>query len=408
MKPAPVTPDEDQRLAKLEAYNVLDTLPEAVYDDIVSLASEICGTPIALVSLVDTDRQWFKAKVGLDAPETHRDVAFCSHAIHGDEVFEISDSRLDHRFHDNPLVTGDPHVIFYAGAPIISVEGHKVGTLCVIDNEPKTLSPTEKEMLTRLSRQVAYILEQRIVAERADALNQELRAANEELFQFSYRASQDLKAPLVSIRRLADFVRKDFGEEQYEEAIENLEKVSAMAVQLEQEVNNVLALREAGATEHASESFSVLDLLQDIAEDVEWQLEDANCDLKTSSIQDFMMHSEKARIRQILTNLISNAIKYRDPSKTPCSVEIRCPQRADRIVIQVIDNGVGIDQEHHSEVMGMFKRFHPELSEGTGLGLAIVKKHVEAMQGQIHFTSAPNVGTTFSISLPKVTQVAAA
>ena len=152
MKSAAVPTDESQRLAKLNAYKILDTLPEAVYDDIVKLASEICGTPIALVSLVDSDRQWFKAKVGLDAPETPRDVAFCAHAIHGDDVFEIGDARQDDRFHDNPLVTDEPRVIFYAGAPIVTPEGHKVGTMGNTHGDRKLITPAVSAIISAGSR----------------------------------------------------------------------------------------------------------------------------------------------------------------------------------------------------------------------------------------------------------------
>lgn len=401
MESAPETDDEAERIAKLQSYNVLDTMPEAVYDDIVNLATNLCDTPIALVSLIDKDRQWFKAKVGLDAPETPRDVAFCSHAIHQQNIFEINDSRLDDRFHDNPLVTGDPRVIFYAGAPLISPEGHKVGTLCVIDNEPRTLDPKQKDMLMRLSRQVAYILEQRIVSHQLDVVNQQLQTANDELSQFSYRASHDLKSPLISIRRLADFIRKDIGDQQYDEAIGNTKKVSNLASRLEDVVTNVLALHKATDTPDRSESFSTIELVQGVKEDLHWLFEDSGCQFKTDHVADFNMFHEKVRIQQIMENLVSNAVKYRDRSKETCQVEVKCQEKTDRIAIEVSDNGVGIEEKFHDDVMGMFKRFHSGLSEGSGLGLAIVKKHVDALQGSINFTSVPNSGTSFFVSLPK-------
>ena len=177
MRVAPETPDERERLAKLESLNVLDTLPEQVYDDIVHLASTICDTPIALVSLIDKDRQWFKAKVGLPASETPRSMAFCSHAIHGNEIFEIADSREDERFHDNPLVTDEPNVIFYAGSPITTSEGYNLGTLCVIDDKPRELDQKQRNMLSRLSRQVAHILEQRNLSASLHKVNGELEEA---------------------------------------------------------------------------------------------------------------------------------------------------------------------------------------------------------------------------------------
>jgi CheY-like chemotaxis protein len=146
--------DEPARLATLRALDVLDTPPDRVLDELAHVASRVCGTPIALVSLVDEARQWFKARVGLTATETGRDVAFCAHAIHGREPFEVADSHVDPRFADNPLVTGPPHLRFYAGAPLI-VDGAAVGTLCVIDVVPRTLTADQRDALRALARSAA-------------------------------------------------------------------------------------------------------------------------------------------------------------------------------------------------------------------------------------------------------------
>jgi GAF domain-containing protein len=151
---------EVKRLAALSSYNIMDTLPERSFDDITRLAAFICGTKISLVSLVDRKRQWFKSNFGLDAKETPREWAFCSHAINEpDEVLEVGDSRKDDRFKDNPLVVGEPHVIFYAGAPLITTNGYALGTLCVIDDQPNRLSEEQRVMLQSLSRLVVDQLE---------------------------------------------------------------------------------------------------------------------------------------------------------------------------------------------------------------------------------------------------------
>jgi two-component system NtrC family sensor kinase len=138
--------NEISRIQTLESYNILDTLPEQAYDDITYLASRIFGTPISLVSLVDSERQWFKSRQGLDASETHRDYAFCDHAIRQPEnVFIVPDTHQDKRFSDNVLVTGAPFIRFYAGAPLITPSGNVLGTLCVIDREPRALSTAEEK-----------------------------------------------------------------------------------------------------------------------------------------------------------------------------------------------------------------------------------------------------------------------
>lgn len=154
------TPDNEQhRLAALYEYQILDTDAEQGFDDLVKLAADICETPIALISLVDPNRQWFKAKVGIDAKETSRDIAFCSHAILQKDIFEVEDTFLDKRFIANPLVLDDPNIRFYAGAQLVTPEGYKLGTLCAISDKPKRLTDKQREALRTLSNEVIARLE---------------------------------------------------------------------------------------------------------------------------------------------------------------------------------------------------------------------------------------------------------
>jgi diguanylate cyclase (GGDEF)-like protein len=159
---APVPTNELARIEELLDLNILDSLPEQAYDDITYLASRICDTPIALVSLVDSERQWFKSRVGLDATQTSRDVAFCAHAIlEPSELFVVRDATVDLRFANNPLVVEEPAVRFYAGAPLVSSAGNALGTLCVIDNHPRELTEVQTRSLQALARQVMAQLELR-------------------------------------------------------------------------------------------------------------------------------------------------------------------------------------------------------------------------------------------------------
>lgn len=161
---APRPLNEADRLEVLEAYRLMDTEPERAYDDIVGIAAHICQTPIAAVTLLDQDRQWFKAKVGLDADQTTRDEAFCSYTILGSDVMVVSDATDDDRFSANPLVTGDARIRFYAGAPLTTPSGHNLGSLCVIDREPRALGSEQLEALQSLARLVVDQFELRQVS----------------------------------------------------------------------------------------------------------------------------------------------------------------------------------------------------------------------------------------------------
>ena len=158
---APLPPAEKKRLKVLWQYDVLDTVPEAVFDDLTELAARICEAPIALISLVDENRQWFKSKVGLSINETSRDLSFCAHAIRQEGLFIVPDATRDERFAKNPLVVSDPKIRFYAGAPLITPDGHALGTLCIIDKVPRELRPDQQQALRVLARHVMTQLELR-------------------------------------------------------------------------------------------------------------------------------------------------------------------------------------------------------------------------------------------------------
>ncbi len=191
MPSAPYPSDEPQRLDALSRYDILDSVAETEYDDLATLAASICGAPISLVSLVDADRQWFKARYGIDVEETPRSVSFCAHAIHGNGIFEVPNAERDPRFSDNSLVTGEPGIRFYAGAPLITPDNYRLGTLCVIDRVPRELSDQQRRALEALARQVVTQLElsralklaQKADAEKANALA-ELEASNATLQRF--------------------------------------------------------------------------------------------------------------------------------------------------------------------------------------------------------------------------------
>ena len=190
--------DESARLAALGRYRILDTEPERAFDDLTLLASKICETPIALISLIDADRQWMKSRVGLSVSETARSVSFCAHAIRQPDTLIVEDALEDTRFRDNPFVTGEPHIRFYAGAPLVTPDGHAVGTLCVIDQVARTLTPSQQEALEALRRQAQAQLELRAsLIELKEALAERDRAEAEQL-----KLVEDLRASLERVGKL--------------------------------------------------------------------------------------------------------------------------------------------------------------------------------------------------------------
>jgi anti-sigma regulatory factor (Ser/Thr protein kinase) len=191
--------DETARLEALRRYRILDTEPEQSFDDLALLASQICSTPIALITLLDEKRQWFKSRLGTSATETARSIAFCAHTIQQNDVFVIPDTLGDERFRENPLVVGEPWVRFYAGAPLVTHDGHALGSLCVIDRVPRTLTPEQQTALEALRRQAVAQLELRLnVDELAQALS-----ARDQAEEAQRQLVQELRATLANASRLS-------------------------------------------------------------------------------------------------------------------------------------------------------------------------------------------------------------
>ena len=522
---------EVERIELLREAEILDSAPEPSYDAIVKLAAEVCEVPISIVSLVDEDRQWFKASVGLDVNQTPRDWAFCAHAIlEPDATLMTPDARFDPRFADNPLVTGPPNIRFYAGVPLRSGNGHALGTLCVIDCQPRSLTKNQLQLLEALAKHAAAMIETRINVNR---LNQSERARRETERRFEVLADQ---APVMictgdaqgrleyANRRGLAFCGKSLAEwrrdgwlslidpqdrERVEREVGGLpqgesieletrarnadggyrwvmlsysprfdeggkyegfigicvditerklaEEKMAQAARLKSEflcnmsheirtpMNIIIGmsglLLDSGLTDdqtdHAhsiqrgAESLlgiinGVLDFSKLEAGRLELDPEDFSIEAVAEDIVDFFSHvaskkgleltcsvasevpgwarGDKCRLRQILTNLIGNALKFTEEGEVSLEVHLVEP-RADRKTIRfaVRDTGIGISPDIQGHLFQAFTQADGSTTRrygGSGLGLAISQRLADMMGGGIVIESAPGEGSVFCLELP--------
>ena len=306
--------NEPARIALLEELEILDTLPEQAYDDIVAVAAHISGAPIALVSLVDADRQWFKARVGLDATETSREVSFCGHVVQDGHMLIVSDATEDERFHDNPLVTGDPSIRFYAGAPLVTSEGYAVGTLCVIDRQARQLGPEQVELLQRLGRQVVLLLEERLQRQALARALDEAERASHAKSRFMANMSHELRTPLNSVIGFADILAKDKHGHLDERERTFVERIGANGRHLLGLINDVLDLSkvEAGQMEVRMGRHDVAELARGVVEQLRGTLGEHEHRLRLCVPEQgpAMAEVDPRRLHQVLLNLVANGLKF--------------------------------------------------------------------------------------------------
>jgi len=357
MQSADIPSNEVKRLQDLFDYDVLDTPPEESFDTLTALAATICGRPIALVSLIDEKRQWFKSHHGLDATETPREYAFCAHAIHQQNIFEIYDSREDTRFFDNPLVTGSPNVISYAGAPLETANGSNLGTLCVIGHEPALLSDTQKQALGLLAKQVVSVLELRKNVKLKNDLFQKLMSLtkkidyrNSELNDFSVRAAHDLSGPIRQISQLAHFCLDSVESSESLKIPDYCKSMIDRCKSLQVLIRDIFELTRAEARTDSEQKISFKRVVAKALNSLERDLENSKVDLQCEISCEIEFHSVEIRLQQVLYNLISNSIKYANPEMESCWVKLIISDFDSGILIKVEDNGLGIPEQYHEKL----------------------------------------------------------
>lgn len=405
MKSAPYPSNEKERLAALRRYAILDTPPEQSFDDLTRLASYICETPIALVSLIDEKRQWFKSRVGLGATETPRDLAFCGHAILQDDLFVVPDATKDERFRDNPLVLEDPSIRFYAGTPLVTPDGYALGTLCAIDRKPRELSKAQTKALKALGRRVIAELElrQKNAELRLAHLKivmqaKELTRSNEELQVFAHVASHDLQEPLRTITGFMHLLLKQNEDTLDEQSKEYLDFAFTGASRMSALIRDMLAYTRIGSLPKPHESVSSKDALKAAQENLQAAICESSTKIELGTLPS--VRGDLSRLTQLFQNLLSNAVKFRREDVTPV-IHIDAQRDGDTWHFTVQDNGIGIEPKNQERIFEVFTRLHSQDQfAGSGIGLALCRRIVEQHGGQIWLDSTPGKGSCFHFTLP--------
>lgn len=401
--------NETDRLACLYSYELLDTEVEKELDELSHLAASICAAPIGLIVLLDQNRQWFKSKYGWDQKETARSFSFCHYTLLEEgNIMEIENAMNDKRFAENPLVTGDPHIRFYCGSPLVNPEGYRLGSLCVIDQKPRKLNDIQKEALEVLSKQVVTHFElhkkknllerqKEILSIEVEKRTKALKETNDELKTFIYKSSHDLRGPIATILGLACLGRQKAKEEELKFY---LEKISETGIRLDETLKNLLRimqLKEDGQMQ--LEELGAKEIREMILNITNSYQSEVGLDLCIEPKLSFTTDKELLSI--ILKNLLDNSFKYFDERQTEKLIKIAIKETdGNKVKIILEDNGEGIEEEISGKVYDLFFRGNRK-SKGSGLGLFIARKAIEKLNGSIHFSSIPKKETIFSVTLKK-------
>jgi signal transduction histidine kinase len=392
---APIPADEDKRLDVLRSYALLDSNGDEALTALVRVASQVCGTPIALVSLVDEHRQWFLANEGLGATETHRDVAFCSHAILDQTLMEVNDTAKDTRFADNPLVTDDPKIQFYAGQPLINSEGLALGTLCVIDRVPRTLTPAQRATLKELSRAVIRLMDlRRAGLNHANSVTQQRRQQDIETTRvLATGIGHQLNNPLMVVQGSLSLAIEELDQPHKVMSLrENLQLAEDGMDQLRSVVKSIQKLGRAPLPGEAD----VGQAFAGAQERLQALTGRCTIDQDLPSLPKVAM--SLADLVDVLVVLIENAIDALPPEGARKVSLYAKLSSAGLVELYVQDTGHGIPEALQGRVFHPLFTTHAEAK--LGLGLSTARCRVYMSGGDLDIYATSEQGTTMRVSLP--------
>ncbi|MEI6264912.1 MAG: GAF domain-containing sensor histidine kinase [Sphingobacteriia bacterium] len=394
MVPPQIPSDDQRRLKELHRYEVLDTSYEAEFNDVAQLAATICKTPIALISLIDAKRQWFKAKVGIELNEFPRDISFCGHTIIADtEVFEITDTAEDERFLDNPLVIGEPFIRYYAGVPLINQNGYKMGTISVLDTKPGEINAEQIFTLQTLARQVVKLLDQNLMNKQLELQRIKLQQQMELQNRILSIIAHDVRNPIGAVKSIIELnARKILSQQDSSELMNMAGKQIDGTVEL---LNNLVdwGSMQMKGKGFETEKVHVRTLVSNMFKSFE-VMSSLKSNIMVNLVdEDLFIRSDINAIRFILRNLISNANKFTMEGV----ITVYAHKEDKKVMVSVSDTGVGMNAEMQAK---LFDGEHYQSTSGTsnekgsGLGLILTKDFIEMLGGTITVESQQDKGTS--------------
>ncbi|MDO1449034.1 GAF domain-containing sensor histidine kinase [Rhodocytophaga aerolata] len=410
----PFPNDEAARLHSLLDYHILDTAKDPQLDELTKFTANLFGVPIALITILDQNRQWFKANVGLSVQETQRSISFCQYTIMNTEVFEVPDTHADERFEDNPLVTSEPLIRYYCGAPLINEAGFRIGSLAIIDIVPRRLTETKKRELQLLAQQVINFFElnqqKKLLEREKESLERKVKLRTEQLEKlnaskdrFFSIIAHDLLSPVNGVIGSANQLAYHIDTLSQEEIEKFAQGIFISSNRLKRLLTNLL---EWASTQTGDMIFNpqTVDLGQVIKEAVDLLKETAQSKEVgiINSIKDtFFLEADENMLHSIVRNLLANAIKF---SKKGGTIQLFVEASDTHLTFSIQDTGVGMSKDILEKLFRLDVK-HSSLGtneeKGTGLGLLLCKEFVTMHGGSIEVQSEEKKGSTFSVYLPK-------
>ena len=399
MKSAPIPTNEVERLQALEALEILDTDREEDYDELVQLAAHICEIDAAHISLIDKNRQWIKARVGTLSANVDRNIAFCSHTILETDALVVEDVFSDERFFDNPFVTQNPGLRFYAGIPLVTSEGYGVGSLCVLDVKPRKLRDDQIKALHVLSKQVMKQMELRKALRIVNHQRQKLEELNETNARLLSIIGHDVRTPLATLASLLDLTDKGLlSQEESTMVSSRIKSTLRLAESLLRDLLQWASAQQESITLKL-ENILLKELVDKLVVDSKHEFADKSNEFINAIHPDLTVTTEVNIISFVLRNLVLNANKFTEKGM----VKVTTSANQNELFINVIDTGAGIDPVRVQRIFDWKNRQSTEGTrgeKGSGLALLLANDLLKKVHGRLQVSSRLNEGSTFTLVLP--------